>query len=45
MKRIASVNLAALVAGVRKAGIKPQKFAGSLGSVADYAPLAAPKGK
>ena len=34
-------NLAALVAGVKKAGISPVKFAGGHGSVADYAPLAA----
>jgi len=34
-------NLAALVAGVKKAGISPLKFAGGHGSVADYAPLAA----
>ena len=33
--------LAALVAGVKKAGITPEKFAGGHGSVADYAPLAA----
>lgn len=33
--------LAALVAGVKKAGISPVKFAGGHGSVADYAPLAA----
>jgi glyoxylase-like metal-dependent hydrolase (beta-lactamase superfamily II) len=33
--------LAALVAGVRKAGIAPVKFAGGHGSTADYAPLAA----
>jgi glyoxylase-like metal-dependent hydrolase (beta-lactamase superfamily II) len=38
-------NLAALVAGVKKAGITPQKFAGGHGSVADYAPLAALEGK
>jgi glyoxylase-like metal-dependent hydrolase (beta-lactamase superfamily II) len=33
--------LAALVAGVKKAGIAPLKFAGGHGSTADYAPLAA----
>jgi glyoxylase-like metal-dependent hydrolase (beta-lactamase superfamily II) len=38
-------NLAALVAGVKKAGISPAKFAGGHGSVADYAPLAALEGK
>ena len=32
--------LAALVDGVKKAGIAPTKFAGGHGSVADYAPLA-----
>ena len=32
---------AALVAGVRKAGIAPTRFAGGHGTVADYAPLAA----
>ena len=32
--------LAALVAGVKKAGISPVKFAGGHGSTADYAPLA-----
>lgn len=37
--------LAALVAGVKKAGITPQRFAGGHGSVADYAPLAALEGK
>jgi glyoxylase-like metal-dependent hydrolase (beta-lactamase superfamily II) len=37
--------LAALVAGVKKAGIEPQKFAGGHGSSADYAPLAALEGK
>ena len=36
---------AALVAGVKKAGIAPEKFAGGHGSVADYAPLAALEGK
>lgn len=38
-------NLASLVAGVKKAGIAPAKFAGGHGSVADYAPLAALEGK
>jgi hypothetical protein len=33
--------LAALVAGVKKAGIIPARFAGGHGSVADYPPLAA----
>lgn len=33
--------LAALVAGVQRAGIAPVKFAGGHGSTADYAPLAA----
>jgi hypothetical protein len=33
--------LAALVAGVKQAGIVPVKFAGGHGSTADYAPLAA----
>ena len=37
--------LAALVAGVKQAGISPVKFAGGHGSVADYAPLAALEGK
>jgi glyoxylase-like metal-dependent hydrolase (beta-lactamase superfamily II) len=39
----ATINpaLAALVAGVKKAGISPVKFAGGHGSTADYAPLAA----
>lgn len=37
--------LASLVAGVKKAGIAPAKFAGGHGSVADYAPLAALEGK
>ena len=36
---------AAFVAGVKKAGITPTKFAGGHGSVADYAPLAALEGK
>jgi glyoxylase-like metal-dependent hydrolase (beta-lactamase superfamily II) len=38
-------NMAALVAGVKKAGIAPARFAGGHGSVADYAPLAALEGK
>lgn len=38
-------NLASLVAGVKKAGIQPTKFAGGHGGVADYAPLAALEGK
>ena len=37
--------LASLVAGVKKAGITPARFAGGHGSVADYAPLAALEGK
>jgi hypothetical protein len=37
--------LAALVAGVKKAGISPLRFAGGHGSVADWAPLAALEGK
>jgi glyoxylase-like metal-dependent hydrolase (beta-lactamase superfamily II) len=37
--------LAALVAGVKQAGISPVKFAGGHGSVADYAPLAALEGR
>jgi glyoxylase-like metal-dependent hydrolase (beta-lactamase superfamily II) len=37
--------LAALVAGVKKAGLSPVRFAGGHGSVADYAPLAALEGK
>ncbi len=37
--------LAALVAGVKRAGISPLRFAGGHGSVADYAPLAALEGK
>jgi glyoxylase-like metal-dependent hydrolase (beta-lactamase superfamily II) len=37
--------LASLVAGVKKAGIAPEKFAGGHGGVADYAPLAALEGK
>ena len=37
--------LAALVAGVKKAGIAPAKFAGGHGGTADYAPLAALEGK
>ena len=38
-------NLAALVAGVKKAGISPTKFAGGHGSTADYASLTALEGK
>jgi hypothetical protein len=38
-------NLAALVTGVKKAGISPLRFAGGHGAVADYAPLAALEGK
>ncbi|HKC06071.1 MAG TPA: MBL fold metallo-hydrolase [Methylomirabilota bacterium] len=37
--------LASLVAGVKKAGITPAKFAGGHGGAADYAPLAALEGK
>jgi glyoxylase-like metal-dependent hydrolase (beta-lactamase superfamily II) len=35
----------ALVAGVKKAGISPEKFAGGHGGVADYAPLSERAGK
>jgi Metallo-beta-lactamase superfamily len=38
-------DLAALVGGVKKYGITPEKFAGGHGSSADYAPLAALEGK
>jgi glyoxylase-like metal-dependent hydrolase (beta-lactamase superfamily II) len=38
-------NQAALVAGVRKVGISPARFAGAHGSTADYAPFAALEGK
>jgi glyoxylase-like metal-dependent hydrolase (beta-lactamase superfamily II) len=38
-------GMAALVAGVKKAGITPEKFAGGHGSTADYAPLATLEGK
>ena len=38
-------NQAALVVGVRKAGISPTRFAGGHGSTADYAPFAALEGK
>jgi len=38
-------GLAALVAGVKKAGISPLKFAGGHGGSADYEPLAALEGK
>ena len=37
--------LASLIAGVKKAGIEPLRFAGGHGSIADYAPLAALDGK
>jgi len=37
--------LAALVAGVKKAGIEPTRFAGGHGGVGDYGPLAALEGK
>jgi glyoxylase-like metal-dependent hydrolase (beta-lactamase superfamily II) len=37
--------LAALVAGVKKAGISPLKFVGGHGTSADYEPLAALEGK
>ena len=37
--------LASLVAGVKKAGIAPAKFAGGHGGAGDYAPLAALEGK
>jgi glyoxylase-like metal-dependent hydrolase (beta-lactamase superfamily II) len=37
--------LTSLVAGVKKAGITPDKFAGGHGATADYAPLAALEGK
>jgi hypothetical protein len=37
--------LAALVAGVKKAGVAPAKVAGGHGSVGDYTPLAALEGK
>ena len=37
--------LAALVAGIKKLGIAPLRFAGGHGSVGDYAPLAALEGK
>jgi hypothetical protein len=33
--------LSALVAGVKRAGISPARFAGGHGAVADYEPLAA----
>ena len=38
-------GLQAFVAGIKKAGITPVRFAGGHGSVADYAPLAALEGK
>ena len=37
--------LASLVAGVKKNGLAPARFAGGHGSIADYAPLAALEGK
>ncbi|HSB42072.1 MAG TPA: MBL fold metallo-hydrolase [Methylomirabilota bacterium] len=37
--------LASLVAGVKRAGLTPEKFAGGHGGVGDYAPLAALEGK
>jgi glyoxylase-like metal-dependent hydrolase (beta-lactamase superfamily II) len=37
--------LGALLAGIKRAGISPQRFAGGHGAVADYAPLAALEGK
>jgi hypothetical protein len=36
-----NANLAALVAGVKQAGISPTRFAGAHAGVGDYAPLAA----
>ena len=41
----ATPPLAAIIAGVKKYGITPTRFAGGHGSVADYAPLAALEGK
>jgi len=38
-------DLASVVAGIKKAGIAPVKFAGGHGGTADYAPLAALEGK
>jgi len=38
-------GLAALVGGVKKAGITPERFAGGHGGVAEYGPLAALEGK
>ena len=38
-------GLAAVIAGVKKNGIDPQKFAGGHGSVADYSTLTALEGK
>jgi hypothetical protein len=37
--------LASVIAGVRKAGIEPLKFAGGHGSVADYSSLTALEGR
>jgi hypothetical protein len=37
--------LSAIIAGVKKYGITPTRFAGGHGSVGDYAPLAALEGK
>jgi hypothetical protein len=36
----ANANMIAVVRGVEKAGIQPEKFAGGHGGVGDYAPLA-----
>lgn len=38
-------NQAALVAGLKKAGLNPAKFAAAHGSIGEYAPLAALEGK
>jgi len=38
-------NMVAVVRGVEKAGIMPEKFAGGHGGIGDYAPLAAAVGK
>jgi hypothetical protein len=40
-----NLNLAAVVAVVKKTGITSAKFAGGHGSIADYAPQAALEGK
>lgn len=45
MRKFEYPALASVVAGVKKAGITPIKFAGGHGSVADWAPLAALEGK